>query len=104
MNKKSIRAQAAAFDAVGQATKAMRDAAQKATPRYPRRSWLKRHAYVVAAGTAGILVGTAIVWGLHHATFAASKPAGSCKVATGASRSTCSTSPSPPRPNRTSRH
>lgn len=97
MSKSSLREQAAAFDAVGHATKAMRDAAQQAA-RYPRRSWLKRHTYVVAGGIAGILAGCAIVWGLHYATVAA------CKVAPGASRSACWTFASPPKTIRDSRH
>lgn len=96
MNKRTVRVQAAAFDAVEQATKAMRDAAQKVTPSHRRRPW--HHAYIVAGAAAGMLAGTAIVWGLHHATI------GSCKLAPGASRSTCSTLPSPPKPARASRH
>jgi hypothetical protein len=96
MNKRTIRAQAAAFDAVEEATRAMRDAAQMATSGYRPRSW--HHAHVVAGAAAGMLVGTAIVWGLHHATI------GSCKLVPGASRSTCSALPSPPKPTRASRH
>jgi hypothetical protein len=96
MNKRTIRVQAAAFDAVEEATKAMRDVAQKSRPRHRWGSWYR--AYVVAGAAAGVLAGIAIVWGLHYATV------GSCKLAPGASRSTCSTLPGPPRPTRASRH